>query len=235
MTYLTDLNSDCGDEVYYDQKIGRYLKAVFEEYARLSYYKREQLFFQNTINIAKAAIKSRKRLKITIIASSGRQDKYDVRPHSVITDRQSLYNYLTGFSSRIVKDGENISKPKPASFRISRIKEIKVQSKSGKITEIQKAEIVNQLIKKGPSFLVGDVESIKIKLTDAGKQFYRRQFFLRPPYDEILADDIYVFHCSEGQIRSYFIKFGKNAQIIEPLSLKEYFLDFYSEACQTYS
>jgi hypothetical protein len=233
MTYLTDEASDCGEDYYY-QKIGRYLKAVFEEYAGLPYYKREQIFFSNEISMARIAIKSGKLLRITIPGNSTNPTKYDMKPYRVMKDRQSSYNYVTGYSQQ---SGNNVeAEPVPASFRISRIMEMKImQNKSGRITKQQKRELDSLLIKKGAPFLVGEVKSIKVKLTEAGKTYYRQQLHLRPSYGEILDNNIYVFHCSERQIKNYFIKFGKDALVIEPVTLKEYFLNFFLDACHAYS
>ncbi|WP_043923137.1 WYL domain-containing protein [Leadbettera azotonutricia] len=231
MEYLTGASSDCGEDYYYNQKIGRYLKAVFEEYIELPYYKRERIFFFNEIREAKEAIQSGKRLKIT----PGNSDKsvtYYLKPYRVMTDPQSTYYYLTGYSSKADSTDEYI----PASFRISRIKEIKImRGKSGKITRDQKLELENLLLKKGAPFLLGDVKSIKVMLTELGKKYYRQQLHLRPLYDEIIDGNIYVFNCSREQIKNYFIKFGKEALVIEPPDLKKYFRDFFLDSCNAYS
>jgi hypothetical protein len=236
MTYLTDADSECGEDHYYNNKIGRYLKAVFEEYTKLPYYRRERIFFLEEISAAKAAIQAGKCLKITstVPGLSGNPVKYEMLPYRIMTDRQSMYNYLVGCVSR--PGGKELTEQDLTTFRISRIKEIKImRSKSGKLNVAQKHKLEDLLLKNGPAFLRGDIKSIKVKLTEAGKKNYHQQLHLRPAYDEILEDNIYVFRCSERQITNYFIKFGKDALVIDPLPLKKQFLDFFSDSHYAYS
>jgi hypothetical protein len=233
MRYLSDHDSDCGEDYYYHQKTGRYLKAVFEEYARLPYYKREQIFFADNLLTAKTAIKTGKCLKITIQNDSAPAARYTMRPCRIMEDPHSSYTYLAGYSSRS-DDGPG-AESRPASFRVSRIREIRLmKGQSGRITEKEKRELDQMILKKGVPFLLGDIKSVKIRLSEAGEKAYRRQLHLRPVYDDILEGGVYVFHCSERQIINYFIKFGKDALILEPSGLKKLFQKFYSDSYQAY-
>ena len=50
---------------YYDSSIGKYLKAIFEEYAKKPNYEREIIYFYNNYRIINEAINDQKVLKIT--------------------------------------------------------------------------------------------------------------------------------------------------------------------------
>lgn len=85
-------------------------------------------------------------------------------------------------------------------------------------------------------FLLGEQTEIAVRLTRAGKKMYASQLHLRPMYTRITGDDesIYHFQCTETQARYYFFKFGKEAEILKPESLRNAFIRQYREALGAY-
>ena len=123
------------------------------------------------------------------------------------------------------------------SIRVSRLIHAEIQSlQSGAITEQEVRQIKNELNQKSIQFVSGNSSAIKIRLTDAGIKKYESQLHLRPtslgkdPTDE----HIFLFECTEAQIVFYFFSFGKDALVLEPISLAEKFSKDYKEALLQY-
>lgn len=221
---------DSIEDVYYDGSIGLYLKALLEEYAHKSYFERELIFFKYSVSIIKEAIKNSAMMKITL--SNGK--KFHVAPYQIITDKSGTFNYLVGISSSASSKLSNSKRI--ASFRLSRIVEVKIiKSKSGKIPIDLIKKMDYQLNNEGPQFLSGDNLEVKIKLTKEGLRKYKSQINLRPTYTHIENDDIYVFHCTDVQIRYYFFKFGQDATVVSPEYLRMQFKRDYEKSLSNYT
>ena len=194
-----------------------YIKALLEEYARLSIIEREQIIFSDIYQDvslhkgynAKITTKNNKRFKVRL---------YDVRP-----DERDNYNYVITYTA---KDS------KASSFRLSRIKSINLEGQ-GDITSQEKLEIEGQIKKMGIPYLNGTPQTIRIQFTEKGLNMYNTILHLRPRCEKE-DGKILEFYCSPRQIRDYFFKFGKDARVIEPVSIAEEFKRDYIEASKTY-
>jgi hypothetical protein len=224
-----ELLEDSIEDVYYQGSLGLYLKAMFEEYARKPYFEREKIYFKDYVYIIERAIEKSTLLKITLENNR----KFYVSPYQLVMDKSATFNYLVGYSIPVGEEKSKIERM--SSFRLSRIIDMKqIRSKSGKITLEQQKKLETELNLKGPQFLSSDSIEIKVKLTKKGIEKYRSQINLRPNYTHIEDGDIYVFHCTEVQIQYYFFKFGKDAVILSPLSLKERFKRYYESSLSNY-
>lgn len=217
----------------YNFKIGKYLRAILEEYATKSFAIREQIIFKDIINTINSAINegdTSKNKSMEIIIQNGK--KFTVKPYKIIYDKSTVYNYLVGLS-KSSEQNEYI----PAGFRISKISKIKVNSSrpSGKITVEELKKLTLAIKEKGPNFLIGKNKLIKIKLTENGIKNYNNFIFLRPQYVDIEPNNVYVFNCPFANVISYFFKFGSDATILEPDNLKEIFINKYKEALEKYN
>lgn len=235
--YLTSPDSDCRENLYYSS-IGQYLKALFEEYASLTYLERESIYYRPVFETIQQAFDSNMAVRVT-------HDKgflFEFQPYQILCDPVSSHHYLTGYSTpinmKVDYDATNQPIPcraRPASIRISNIRDAKlIRRKSGKLTALQKAELKNCLAFNGPQFLTDDTHEIHIRLTQNGIRKYNYQMTLRPDYVKIIEPDIYVFQCSERQIQYYFIEFGKDATILKPDHLRQYFQQWYEAAEKSY-
>ena len=65
LEYLTSEIS-CNEDIYYENNIGRYIKAIMEEYKRKTYYEREGIYFKELIDNIRLAISQNKLLKIKL-------------------------------------------------------------------------------------------------------------------------------------------------------------------------
>ena len=236
-TYLTDMNSECQEELFYSS-IGQYLKALYEEYASLTHLQRKAVYYRPVLETIQQAFDSNSSVRVTHV----RGFQFEFQPYKVTSDLSSTYHYLIGYSTPLNMDIDyDVTnqpvpcRPRPANMRISNIADAKVvRRKSGKLTDRQKEELKSILNDNGPQFTADDTHEIHVRLTPDGINRYNYQLALRPDYKEIIEPDIYVFRCSERQIEYYFFNFGKDAVILKPDRLRKHFARRYQEAAKGY-
>lgn len=224
--YLTEDFSLCQEDQFYPS-IAQYIKAIIEEYVRLPYLRREQIYFKATIDLIEKAITSRKQLQITATPEL----VFQVLPYALMTDAFSTHNYLAGFS---YKKDEGRSEMLPCSFLISGIQKIQLIKSQNAILHSNDNELMKQaLAQRGVQFLLSPEEPVIIRLTEEGKRIYDRQIQNRP-FARDITDNVYTFSCSLYQAEYYFFKFGAEAEILSPPSLVERFKEKYKAAYQLY-
>lgn len=236
------LKDEINEEEYYDDTIGLYLKALYEEYCEKQNYEREQIFFKDIMDEISMAINESKKLKLAIKEKYNPKTKsfytrrYLVSPYKIVQDDTKSYNYLIGLAEEIKEDGTTKEK-KVSSFRISRIDKIKkMSSMGGFISKENKDKIEDELIHKKAQFMVGDIIDVKVRFTRKGIESFKRQLYLRPQfYEKSKTEDcVYTFKCTEVQAINYFFKFARDVEVLEPQVLREKFIKRYSEALDNY-
>lgn len=229
LDYLFSYNSECWENLHYSSA-GKYLKAIYEEYALLPYHERELIYFKETVDTINTAIKEERRLSVTLHSGL----KFHVRAYKIVMSNSNLFNFVAAYSSPAIASVEEPAKI--ASFRLSRIRSIKMLHESGALNARQKKEIEKAILTKDPYFLLDEPHGIRIWLSDEGIKKYGRQFHLRPPYLKIEGEGhIYVFECTQRQIEYFFFKFGKDAVILSPEDLRASFALDYLQATQAYT
>lgn len=225
--YLTETpspnnpDSGCQENRYYEDHIGRYLKALLEEYARLPYLQREEIYFAQHFRTLKNCIESGNKAKIQV--SSG--NEYLMRPYKITPDSQSTYHYLIAWS-----DEED----RPYSYRISLLQRVRQTSQGGKLTTDKEKRIEQALQEKDVPYIAGTVQEIRVQLTPNGVNKYQSILHLRPQCHAIEDENIYVFHCTAYQAEHYFSKFGPDATVLSPQNLADKLRRFHLRALQNY-
>lgn len=217
---------DSPDAQYYGGRFSRYLRAVLEEYAAKTVYQREAIYFDPQMRLIRAAAVNGELLRIRLKKGSS----FEVRPYGVLSDRQETYHYLVGLSR---PDGTR-EPEKEYNFRLSNIVKLEVSfRRSGRLTEKERTDIESSIRGKGVQFLVQQRETIRIRLTEKGRQEYGRQLHLRPAARERTAVDDglyhweYTFNCTPFQAQTYFLKFCGKAKVVAPQSLRDIFAQEY--------
>lgn len=223
----------------YNHMRGDYLKAIYEQYATLPTYIREQIFFKDTINDINNAIVIGKKIRISLLSKTNQtseisQLKFLVKPYTIRQDKTKTFNYLIGYSLRLNENNEPISNERISCFRISRIDSIKLVSTSF-ISKEKKLEIEKTIKEKGVQFMAGELADITVTFTIKGFDDFNRQSYMRPQFYDKVDKNTYIFHCTEFQAISYFFKFGMDAQIIEPIELRNKMKSRYETALNAYS
>lgn len=205
---------------YYGNRFSRYLRAVLEEYAAKTVYQREAIYFDPQMRLIQASAANGELLRIRMKTGSS----FEVRPYGVLGDRQETYHYLVGLSR---PDGTR-EPEKELIFRLSKIVKLDVSfRRSGRLTEKERTDIESSIRGKGVQFLLQQQETIRIRLTEKGRQDYGSQMHLRPAARERAEVDDglyrweYTFYCTEFQAKAYFLKFCGNAKVMEPQSLRD--------------
>lgn len=210
----------------------QYMKCLIEEYCNLPFYNRELIFKRDVYlklqqacefgNIITIATKSRGGLK-----------HFRVKPYCIMSDSLKTRSYLACLS---VSDGHMETEPEVSGFALHRIEIPESQEFEHFVfTESEKREITQQLTSNSIQYLREKQSRIVVKLTPRGKDTYQRKITSRPVRNrEESTDYVYVFYCSEMQAYNYFFIFGRDAEILEPASLRDKFIYKYSEAHSTY-
>jgi len=225
---------------------GKFLIAVFEEYAKKPYVERERIYFERIFaDIEDAIVQER-----PIIIKYTQVDKpLYVLPHSLETDKLSMFNYLIGYSRPATSPFNKVNNEQLSleSFRLSKIQraEIDRQQKagSGKLSPQQRDKIKKSRAKHGTMFIADEdqIYEIAVRLTGEGKLKYINQVHMRPSqcFDgkrkNSENNDTYIFKCTVHQAKAYFFKFGSDAEILSPLFLREQFIKEYLKAAALYN
>lgn len=204
----------------------KYLKALLEEYARLSPSEREGVYYSQMISqTIQPALDGGFLLDVKM---GGKQ--FWIRPHSLMADPFNSHLYLVGYARRTDKTS---SEELIASFRITRLEQVKMKRQSGRLTIDERRQVEKQLQQVGVQYLVGVQDHIKVRLTEFGRKAFMQRSYMRP-IPERVEGDVYHFHCAPMQIRNYFLTFGKEAEILEPASLRKEFGRIFKDAAKVY-
>lgn len=202
---------------------GKFIKAVIEEYTEKSFVERELIYFSEIIK----TIESNKNNKLWVTKSNV---KYLVRPYCIMSDNQSTYNYLVGYATDVKIPGNQGI----ASFRISRIRVSVVPNSKFEFYDHEIEKIKTAISENGVQFLIdGFCKKIIVELSNTGIKLYNDLLFLRPNVKNKYGNK-YEFYCTEAQASYYFFKFGVDAKIIEPGSLRKEFAIKYNSAAKIY-
>lgn len=215
---------------------GDYLKAIYEEYATLPTFRREQIFFKDKMDEINNAIALDKKLRIALMSKVAQSNyqRFSVRPYAVRQDKTKSFNYLICYSTQLNDNNEPVAQEKISCFRLSRIESLKAFSKSF-ISKENRLEIEKALHERGVQFMAGDIIDVTVAFTPTGYDAFNRQSYMRPQSYHKLNDLTYVFHCTEFQALSYFFKLGKDACILKPERLHELMRDRFASALSTYT
>lgn len=225
--YLEKSGSEYAEKKYYGRHRGSYIKCVVEEYARLPYVQRERIYFTPFMEEIASAVQRQCQLRVV----TGTEKIYSVYPYKVLCDPLSTANYLVGHSRRYSCPEENL---RPCSFRISVLSSVKAEkSKSAFLKQDRRKELAQSIARRGVQFMSTEEEEIHVRLTETGKIKFQRQVHLRPaPVRQ--QENVFAFQCTAAQAQFYFFKFGEDAEILRPESLREKFKAMYERAASVY-
>lgn len=229
--YLNNKTLEIMNDVGYQRQLNlpkgckatQFIKLLLETYARQMFIEREKLILKNRIiEPILNALSRKKMLRITF-----EHKKFDVNPICIAPAKEGTFQYLV-----CVYNG------KIWTFRLSRIQEIKAVGKAETISENQRKEINEGLSEFGPTFVKEEPVTVKVRLTPKGVASYAYSVMHRPMHIDVEYDkgenDVFVFHCSETQAQYFFFRFAGDAEILEPLSLRNRFRDLYNAGFNNY-
>lgn len=223
MEFLTSKEL-CKEDTYYDS-LGKYIKALIEEYSGKSFFDREEIIKKEIIETIVSSIHSENQIKIAL--TDGKI--IVLKPYKITSDELRDNHYLLGI---LVPNDERLYQ-NVISVRISSINAVHILRRNGHISKEKKDLIENEEATKGVPFIGKKLIQVKVQFSKKGEKNYRRITNLRPSY---LSKDkgVYTFFCSEEQAKFYFFRFGKEAKILEPKILAEHMRTEHQKAANMY-
>ena len=203
-----------------DSSLSGYLKDMFTSYLSIPRSRREEIIFKDTYEDIRRALDENRRLSFT---SSINDNKFVVEPYVIATSKEEQFNYL------LCKD---IRTGTPRTFRISRLRSTFVTSEIFETDEELEEELHEKAI-RSPHSVSPDISAV-IRLTEAGVRKFKVVIKNRPAVTKI-EGDLYFFDWPEMQLEEYFKRFGKDAVVIKPRSLKTKLKKYYEQALKAYA
>lgn len=212
---------------------------ILRNYAQLNLSTREIIFSYQNYKCIVEAVENQQTLNITINSRI-----YEYKPYCLSVDDNSSSIYLVGYSREKRSDEDFSVYP----VKLSRIESCRNTHKEADISYKEKQSIEKLISRFGIAYSkVTDktnLEKIKIRLTEHGYyQLYlkyinhQRPVPIKAPEGITINDETFfdlIFDCSQRQIINYFFNFGKDAMVLEPLDLREYFVNKYKDAFDLY-
>ena len=171
-------------------------------------------------------------LKLKYVNRKQQQTQITVRPYKIASSPLLQYHYLVALPADTETNKDILV------LRVSRITESKKLSRTSHIT-VQEQKHIDEVIRtKGIQYIVSQDSEIKVALTEQGYKLYKSILYLRPKHINSPAHQgniwVLTFMCAEEQIKNYFFQFGKEALVISPDHLKQWFLEKYKDAAKAY-
>ena len=95
--------------------------------------------------------------------------------------------------------------------------------------------MAKRMIEYGPQFIYKPYEKeVLIELTTKGIDKYKHMYVHRPIPIKV-DNNHYFFHCSHSQIIQYFVRFGAEAKVIYPQSVRDEIISFHKKALLKYT
>lgn len=218
-------------KIFENISVSTYLNSVIEEYTRKPYYERERIFFKEKFSTVQTAIDSDRTLRIR-----KREKEYHVIPYKIIMPDSTQYNYIVG-KSALLDENKQPGVYKYACFRFTftdSIEPEKIIKNTPPFSREDKKKIEEEIRQKGVQFLSFDIQSpIRVSFTDRGLKMYQKTYHMRPQYST-RDGNILTFLCTEEQMLRYLFKFGSDAVVLEPPSLRQKFQNRYRDAWKAY-
>ena len=182
-----------------------YFRNIFFYYAQQSKKSRELFIFKNITEKIMYGVENKKKIIVTFADGT----KKTISPYYMASSELELKNYLFSYD----EDEKRFK-----NFTLRNIKAVYVTEK--KVYEGEN-DFVREVIENFDPFLSYN-KRVKVKFTDEGLEILKRVKTYRP---KLLKQEgnICVFQCSELQGKRYFSVFWNEAEILEPLELRNWF------------
>ena len=182
-----------------------YFRNIFFYYAQQSKKSRELFIFKNITEKIMCGVENKKKIIVTFADGT----KKTISPYYMASSELELKNYLFSYDE---------DEKKFKNFTLRNIKAVYVTEK--KVYEGEN-DFVREVIGNFDPFLSYS-RRVKVKFTDEGLEILKKIKTYRP---KLLKQEgnICVFQCSELQGKRYFSVFWNEAEILEPLELRNWF------------
>lgn len=210
--------------------VSRYLVRMLVSYSEKPFSQRERIVFKDNYDMLVSCCK---KAQPVYFSMAGKPEiVHDVIPYMVVTGPEEMYNYL------LCQEEDGLThQPEVRVYRLNRIRGLNRSAKAAVLQDSVKQRL-EVMRKQGPQYAINDDTEVCVRLTSKGRGMYNKIYFGRPAYmrEENKSDGCYRYYqCSHNQLELYFRRFGAEAEIISPESLRDRIAEFYRLASQTYN
>ena len=205
--------------IYYDvlrdnnaQNESEFMRSLLIRYATNPKNKRELFIFKESVERINLAIKDKKNVYITF----NDDRKVKVSPYYIGSSDLEIANYIFCY---------DFSEEKYKNYKLNYLKQVYTTSEGAKWED---NNYIEDVIKNFDPFL-SKGQVIKVRLSENGKKLLKTIKINRP---KLISEDgdLFEFEASDEQIKRYFSYFFDEATVIEPIELKEWFIEKYENA-----
>ena len=201
------------------RSISEYFRSMLSSYAALPQDKRELIIFKEQYDAITKAIKEKKRVFVT--TRWGIDKKIDCAPYDVANSKEELHCYILAATKGCF------------TLRLSRVVSVTQLTASAEFTPSQ-IEIFEKMKTFGPQFIYRpNDQEVMVELTARGIEKFKKIYVHRPVPTKI-NNNHYYFNCANTQIVQYFVRFGGDAKIIYPQSVRDEVYNFHRWALNRY-
>ena len=205
--------------IYYDvlrdnnaQNESEFMRSLLIRYATNPKNKRELFIFKESVERINLAIKDKKNVYITF----NDDRKVKVSPYHIGSSDLEIANYIFCY---------DFSEEKYKNYKLNYLKQVYTTSEGAKWED---NDYIEDMIKNFDPFL-SKGQVIKVRLSENGKKLLKTIKINRP---KLISEDwdLFEFEASDEQNKRYFSNFFYEATVIEPIELKEWFIEKYENA-----
>ena len=205
--------------IYYDvlrdnnaQNESEFMRSLLIRYATNPKNKRELFIFKESVERINLAIKDKTNVYITF----NDDRKVKVSPYYIGSSDLEIANYIFCY---------DFSEEKYKNYKLNYLKQVYTTSEGAKWED---NDYIEDMIKNFDPFL-SKGQVIKVRLSENGKKLLKTIKINRP---KLISEDgdLFEFEASDEQIKRYFSYFFDEATVIEPIELKEWFIEKYENA-----
>lgn len=204
-----------------DNSLSGYIKDMFLSYLSIPRNRREEIIFRQTCEALNRAIAESKVISFTS-TNSNNQIAVTAEPYLIATSKEEQFSYLLCHGHHSDKDH---------TFRISRLRNVFVTSDTF-VRSRKTAERLTRIGMRSPHSAAPDIHAV-VLMSERGKQMYKMIVKNRPSVS-LIEDGKYHFDWPEMQLEDYFRRFGKEAVVLRPKSLRTKLQKYYSDALEAY-
>ena len=196
-----------------NNSISSFYRSLFTSYAHIPQNYRERITFKETYDTIIDSIE--KERTVSLILNNNDVIK-DASIYKIESSIDELFNYVLICINNSMH-----------TLRLSKIKYVSLLNSKREIPE-RSMQTFERQIKYGVQypFYTPDDEVVIVKMTDRGKELFKKIYLYRPIPDKI-EGNYYYFYCSHNQISHYFKRFGKEGIVIYPRQLAESMKKYY--------
>ena len=205
-------------EIY--KKPYKFVSALIEDYTKHTFSEREKIIRKEKFADISNAISRKMCLQVEL---GGKQ--YLIKPIEIVPDSRG--NYLLCLSSRADECKYTVQAP-----RISNMKKVTKLTLDGQVTKEEQLEAYKFMKNNGIANVGNARNTYKVKMTEKGKEIYRR-IVTKDVSVVKVEDDIYYIESSEYTMNFFLTSFGKEAVILDE-DMKARYINFYKDALEAY-